>query len=345
VSGPEPRFVRCTGRAGGSVLFEPGVSLTRIRFAERVIVRGRTDSNEVYDVSVDEQVALLVVDHLAPVEVALERDGRLSIPEAVDLVLRVIEDLGARRPVSSGGQERHGTEAHTLGSVLYLLLSGRWPFAGHSFEQLGRRVLNGEVDPLRRFATDVPTELAAAIHRAIRHEPEARFGTVAAFGAAIAPFSSTHSPRAAAFTELLRPTDPAPAEIALKSRGMPRAVLVRSALLGTAAGLSLALFTVAGVLVLSNRSRTPAASREAPPLFHVELDVAPADAEIALDGVVRGKGRLSTDLVIDHRSHRVRITMPGYETVEIPFKDRAPPADIALFRSLVPSRTATRGGR
>jgi hypothetical protein len=269
----------------------------------------------------DELVALLVMDHLAPYEARLERDGRLASAVAVDLALRVIADLALRRP------GERGSEQSALGAVLYQLLTGRWPLAGPT-----------NLEPIRMLAPDVPPELSAAVHKALAREPHAQFSSLTAFGAAIGRFSS----RAAAFTETLRSTDPAPPPEAEEL--IARSVLVRSALLGTIAGLALATLAIAGVVVLSDLPRI-VPTREAPALVHVELDVAPREAEIALDGIVRGIGHFSSDLLRDHRQHRFRISLPGYETVEIPFQDQPPAKEIALFRSVLPSKTGTQAAR
>jgi serine/threonine-protein kinase len=81
------------------------------------------------------------------------------------------------------------TDQYAAAATLYFLLTGRFV---HDFpDDPGKRllmILDREPVPIRERRADVPEGLAAAIHRALAREPQARFKDVRDFYAAIEPF-------------------------------------------------------------------------------------------------------------------------------------------------------------
>lgn len=81
------------------------------------------------------------------------------------------------------------TDQYAAAATLYYLISGRFihDFPDDPGKQL-TMILDQQPVPVRDRRPDVPSGLAAAIHRALEHDPQARFPDVRAFYAAIEPY-------------------------------------------------------------------------------------------------------------------------------------------------------------
>ncbi len=77
-----------------------------------------------------------------------------------------------------------------LGVVLYELLTGQTPFAADSIPAVCHLVMNEHPTPPRTFAPELPPELEAVILCCLEKEPNERFGDVADFANALAPFAT-----------------------------------------------------------------------------------------------------------------------------------------------------------
>ncbi len=81
------------------------------------------------------------------------------------------------------------TDQYAAAATLYFLLTGKFV---HDFpDDPGKRllmILDQQPIPIRDRRPDVPEDLAAAIHRALVHDPNSRFPDVRSFHAAIEPF-------------------------------------------------------------------------------------------------------------------------------------------------------------
>ncbi len=77
-----------------------------------------------------------------------------------------------------------------LGVVLYELLGGRSPFGSETSTGTLAAIIADTPEDLRNRRPDVPQKLAAAVSKALEKRVEDRFQDVAAFAAAIAPFSA-----------------------------------------------------------------------------------------------------------------------------------------------------------
>ncbi len=82
------------------------------------------------------------------------------------------------------------SDQFALGVVLYECLTGQRPHHGYETAQVLARIRQGAVSPPRRLRPDLPGSLEAAVLRAMALEPEARFPSVHALGAAMLPFAS-----------------------------------------------------------------------------------------------------------------------------------------------------------
>lgn|GEM_PF-451856 len=114
-------------------------------------------------------------------------------------------------------------------------------------------------------------------------------------------------------------------------------------------GLSLGLAVLVSVIVLRASRRDDAirtaAAASATETFMLDLEVTPATALIEIDGAVAGTGRLSTVLPRDGRSHVLRLSAPGYESLLVEFKDTSPPPPAIGLRPLSPSPVQASNGQ
>jgi serine/threonine-protein kinase len=85
------------------------------------------------------------------------------------------------------------TDVYALGVTLYELLGGRTPFHADTTPQLCALVLKGLATPLRELRPDVGPELEAVVRKAFALDRMARYPSVAAFAAALAPFAPPRS--------------------------------------------------------------------------------------------------------------------------------------------------------
>jgi eukaryotic-like serine/threonine-protein kinase len=76
----------------------------------------------------------------------------------------------------------------SLGVTLYELISGRRPFEGKNFAEVGLAIALEEPEPL----TEAPSALAAIVARCLAKDPARRFRNVEQLAAALAPFA--HQP-------------------------------------------------------------------------------------------------------------------------------------------------------
>ena len=68
------------------------------------------------------------------------------------------------------------SDVYSLGSTLYVLLTGKKPYTGRTPHDVLEKVKNGIYAPLRSVNPSVPQPLAAVCQRAMHREPAARYG-------------------------------------------------------------------------------------------------------------------------------------------------------------------------
>lgn len=117
-----------------------------------------------------------------------------------------------------------------------------------------------------------------------------------------------------------------------------------SGMITAVVGLSLGVAVLASVLVVrgtrrDEASRSPAAEAAAE-TFTLDLQVTPATALIEIDGVAAGSGQVSRSFPRDGKTHTLRLSAPGYESLLVEFKDSNPPPPAIGLRPSVPAASS-----
>lgn len=73
------------------------------------------------------------------------------------------------------------SDMYSLGVVLYVLLTGRRPFAGQSLAELIGKILSDVPLPPSRYRSEIPAELDSIVLRTMRKSPADRYGNWAEF--------------------------------------------------------------------------------------------------------------------------------------------------------------------
>jgi eukaryotic-like serine/threonine-protein kinase len=93
------------------------------------------------------------------------------------------EQLNSSKDVESA------TDIWALGVVLYQLLCGSVPFAGHTLAAVASKIATEPPAPLRPLRADVPAGLEVVIARCLQKAPADRYGSVAELAAALLNFA------------------------------------------------------------------------------------------------------------------------------------------------------------
>jgi len=123
------------------------------------------------------------------------------------------------------------SDQYSLALVAYQLLAGRLPFEDATVHTLLYKQIFEDPPPLAELRPDVPPFLAAAIHRALEKEPDARFASMEEFANVVRPESSVSVPAAVPPPEGARPRRAVP-----RMLGVAAVVVVLGGI-GTAAWL------------------------------------------------------------------------------------------------------------
>ena len=121
-----------------------------------------------------------------PANILIAEGGHVVL---ADFGLAIPDDSGTSRWAVSGTPEYASpeqvrgdvldarTDVYSLGATLYHLLSGHPPFSGRTADEIGAKVLRGEVEPLR----GVPSDLRRAVRKAMSLEKRDRYATMEEF--------------------------------------------------------------------------------------------------------------------------------------------------------------------
>jgi hypothetical protein len=82
-----------------------------------------------------------------------------------------------------------------LGAILYQALSGKHAFDGNTLPEVCAKVLGQDPPPLRGLQPQLPSELEQVVTRCLKKNPDDRYGDVASFALALAPFGTANAQR------------------------------------------------------------------------------------------------------------------------------------------------------
>jgi len=195
---------------------------------------------------------LIVHRDLKPTNILVDAAGR---PKLLDFgIARLINDtdsltLTAERLLTpqyaspeqlQGTPQTTATDIYSLGAVLYTLLTGRTP---HEGDRRATRAADVDVVPPSRRQPDLPVDVDYVIRKAMREEPNDRYGSVDAFAADVRALLESRPVAARAGDRWYR----------------ARTFVRRNRLQLTAAGMVLA--SLSGGLYVANRQRLIAQER------------------------------------------------------------------------------------
>ncbi|HEY6876707.1 MAG TPA: serine/threonine-protein kinase [Polyangiales bacterium] len=257
-------------------------------------------------------------------------------------------------------------DQYAVGSVLFEMLTGREPYVGHTVEQVLAEVARGRFPRLSSLRPDLTGPLEDALARATQRFPSQRFPSIDAFTYALVPLASertrqlwlTHGQRddvcmAQLLAAGVRPRESRVEPVRLVGSVSPQRTVRRlkrfslRALGGTAV-LGLGLMAGMGVTrgfaespeiaareaAFADREREPEVVRPTTVLAPTRtrtVQLEPADATAALDGVEMGRGTFTLP-TLEPGLHELRVYAAGHVARVVLFRDSLPEAVIRLER-------------
>jgi len=145
---------------------------------------------------------------IKPSNILILPDGRLKI---TDFGIARIQDsdlvktqagtvLGTPRFVSPE-QLRHESidgraDLFSVGVVLYLCLTGQYPFRGHNFIEVITSILQQQPVPPRQLSANIPPGLELLVLKALAKKPEQRFPSAGVMAQCLSKFAGVKTPEA-----------------------------------------------------------------------------------------------------------------------------------------------------
>ncbi|MEM9554532.1 MAG: serine/threonine-protein kinase [Acidobacteriota bacterium] len=147
---------------------------------------------------------------IKPSNIMLLRSGRLKVTDfgiariqGHDLV-KTQAGIVLATPKFAAPEQLRGSEVdaradlYATGVLLYVLLSGAYPFEGSTFMELANAILTREPTPLRQLLPDLPPALDAVVGLALRKERQDRYASAAEMADDLRPFANASSSEATA---------------------------------------------------------------------------------------------------------------------------------------------------
>jgi serine/threonine-protein kinase len=89
-----------------------------------------------------------------------------------------------------GAQVTHLTDQYALGVLLYQCVTGETPFRNDDYYELLHAIMTAEIVDPTDLNPRVPRAFSSVVLRALARDPDARFGSARALGAALLPFAA-----------------------------------------------------------------------------------------------------------------------------------------------------------
>jgi serine/threonine protein kinase len=231
------------------------------------------------------------------------------------------------------------TDIYALGVMLYEMACGRVPFQGENAIAVLTQHSNEEPEPLSKRKPDVSQELEAIVHKCLKKEAEARYGSMAELAADLARLASGMPVRAEARPAPLPPVTAQEDVVTMPEIAPPSAPGAASGPVSVGGGgvpwplVLLLLIAVAGGMFWILRHRAPgtipsttqmqpkplpppltsAAEADEASVVEVALVLFPLDARVMLGDKDLGQMPVSVK-VREGQSLKVRIVRDGYWT-------------------------------
>ena len=251
------------------------------------------------------------------------------------------------------------SDVFSLGAVVYEMLAGRRPFAGTSDVGLLTAILRDDPVPLRQVRPEVPAEVASIVARALAKDPAARYADAGAMRAAIE--SALEALTGQPHSSWRRPAIFVPAALALLALaafGMWQTVQARRArwarleAIPEIERLNLSGRTMHAVrLARDAELYAPDEVREVrqgwlPFTMITEPDGARIEAKNYrdLDGPWEFLGLSPVRVTLPFAYYRIRVTKPGYTTVEVSAMQGRAPVKLTEVASTSPGMVFVPGG-
>ncbi len=198
-----------------------------------------------------------------------------------------------------GSDIDHRSDVYSLCTVLYKLLSGRYPFDGLPGEVLVNHIRD-EVPSLQTLAPLLPPGLVAVVHQNLAKKPEARLSSMRALAMALQPFAVGHGGLTPTLRSLPVSTPSLHGQLEARRGLQPRWPVLGLVFLVGGAGLGWALMRSPTVdSAHSQPAATPVARGRVfvsivPPesTVHVDGKLWTAGSPVLLDDIVGGRHRL-----------------------------------------------------
>jgi serine/threonine protein kinase len=162
---------------------------------DRLRVEGKLPVPEVLRIALEAAMALeyaesrhIVHRDIKPDNLMLAEDGRVRVADlGLALSLKSSADhkgqpiLGTPHFISPEQALRRDvdirSDIYSLGATMYRMLAGRTLFQGTSAEEIVKKAVREEPQPLRELAPEVPEKVATLVHRMLKKEPAQRFAS------------------------------------------------------------------------------------------------------------------------------------------------------------------------
>jgi serine/threonine-protein kinase len=251
------------------------------------------------------------------------------------------------------------SDIYSLGVIFFEMVTGRVPFEAQGLGDLLIAHMTEEPPPLRAIDQTIPEPIEAAIAKSLHKSPDLRFQSMDAFMTALSdawaasgPIRTGVMPTAAGVHEVRSAQSTlsrTAAELVSPERGSrPRPTL---AIAGVAMAAALGVGVVAWRMNHRAEELKPAVSEPklvtpapkvqtpvAPATVKLEIRVAPATAQLTLDGKLLANP-YAAELPLDHDIHQIVAQAQGYKKdARTLVLDRDHSLDVALEREAAPPK-------